>query len=58
MYILSIHIGHDGAFSIAKDNELLVHCQLDRLNRQKCLSVMGSNFFYYLSSLNIKFDKI
>jgi len=58
MYILSIHIGHDGAFSIAKDNELLVHCQLDRLSRQKCLPIMDSNFFYYLSSLDIKFDKI
>jgi len=58
MYILSVHIGHDGAFSISKDNQLLIHCQLDRLNRQKGLSSMGSNFFYYLDSLNIVFDKV
>ena len=56
MYIFSTHIGHDGAFSIAKDNELLVHCQFDRFNRQKGQETTCSNFFYYLSSLNIKFD--
>ena len=58
MYILSFHFGHDGAFSIAKNNKLLIHCQLDRFSRKKTEPVICSNLLYYLNSLNIKFDKI
>jgi|TARA_R100000081_G_C4805255_1_gene167033 predicted NodU family carbamoyl transferase len=58
MYILSIHLGHDGAFSISKNKELLVHCQLDRFNRIKHSPDFSGSFLYYLHSLKIKFDKI
>ena len=58
MYILSIHLGHDGAFSISKDKKLLVHCQLDRFNRMKHSTDFSGSFLYYLHSLKIKFDKI
>tara|TARA_R110000772_G_scaffold265819_1_gene387590 strand:- start:354 stop:1787 length:1434 start_codon:yes stop_codon:yes gene_type:complete len=58
MYILSIHLGHDGAFSISKDKKLLVHCQLDRFNRVKSMANFSRNFLYYLHSLKIKFDKV
>jgi len=58
MYILSLHLGHDGAFSISKDNDLLTHCQLDRFSRYKNHHSVSSEVFFYLHSLNIKFDVI
>jgi len=56
MHILSLHFGHDGAFSISKGNKLLQHCQLDRFNRIKHQSHLSGNLLYYLRSLNIKFS--
>ena len=56
MYILSIFFGHDGAFSIAKGYDLLIHCQLDRFNRLKHDFSLNGNLLIYLQSLNIKFD--
>jgi len=58
MYILSLHLGHDGAYSITKDNELIEHCQIDRFTKQKMQSYITGSLLYYLSSLNIHFDKI
>jgi predicted NodU family carbamoyl transferase len=58
MQILSIHLGHDGAFSISKDSELLVHCQLDRFTRLKTTGFLTADFYHYLSYLNMKFDFI
>ena len=58
MYILSLHLGHDGAYSITKDNELIEHCQIDRFTKQKMQSYITGSLLYYLSSLNIRFDKI
>lgn len=56
MYILSIHFGHDGAFSISKNNELLVHCQLDRFNRIKHSWELSNSVLIYLQSLKIVFN--
>ena len=58
MYILSIHLGHDGAYSITKDNELIEHCQIDRFTKQKMQAYITGSLLYHLSSLNIRFDKI
>jgi predicted NodU family carbamoyl transferase len=58
MYILSLHLGHDGAYTITKDNYLIEHCQVDRFTKQKTRSYITGSLFYHLSSLNIKFDII
>tara|TARA_R100001086_G_scaffold68212_2_gene32218 strand:- start:589 stop:2010 length:1422 start_codon:yes stop_codon:yes gene_type:complete len=58
MHILSIYFGHDGAFSIAKDNNLIMHCQLDRFNRVKHSCELPGHVLIYLQSLNIIFDFI
>ena len=56
MYILSIHFGHDGAFSISKNNELLMHCQLDRFNRVKHSCKLSNSVLIYFQSLKIIFN--
>ena len=56
MHILSIHFGHDGAFSISKNNKLLMHCQLDRFNRIKHHSKLSNSLLIYLQSLKIVFN--
>ena len=56
MHILSIYFGHDGAFSIAQGNKLLMHCQLDRFNRIKHSFQLSNSLLAYLQSLNIIFN--
>jgi predicted NodU family carbamoyl transferase len=58
MHILSIYLAHDGAFSIAKDHDLLIHCQLDRFNRIKHSCEISGSLLIYLQSLNIVFDVV
>jgi predicted NodU family carbamoyl transferase len=56
MYILSLHLGHDGAYTIIKDNQIIEHCQVDRFTKQKMQSYITGSLLYHLSSLDIKFD--
>tara|TARA_R110000782_G_scaffold28225_1_gene71009 strand:+ start:70 stop:1692 length:1623 start_codon:yes stop_codon:yes gene_type:complete len=58
MNILSIHTSHDGAISIARDNELIVHCEISRFSKFKRLPIPSYNLFKAIASLNLVFDVV
>ena len=58
MNILSIHTSHDGAISIAKENELIVHCELSRFSKFKRLPIPSYSLFKAIASLDLVFDVV
>ena len=58
MNILTIHASHDGAITIAQDNDLIVHSQSDRFSKFKRFPIPSFELIERINELNIKFDKI
>lgn len=58
MNIIAIHAAHDGAVSIAKDNKLIVHAQIDRFNNLVASAMPCSKIFKRIKKLNLIFDVV
>lgn len=58
MNILAIHLGHDGAVSIVKDNQLIVHQQIDRFSKMKHRYEVEFSLVKKIKELDIEFDNI
>jgi len=58
MNILTINTSHDGSITIACDNELIVHQQIDRYNGIKNTTFPNIKIIEKIKELNIKFDLI
>jgi len=58
MNVLSVYCSHTGAISISKDNELLVHIEISRINRFKHVSWPDNSLIKKINELNVPFDQI
>lgn len=58
MNILTINTSHDGAITIACDNELIVHQQIDRYSQIKNTTFPNLKIIEKIKELNINFDLI
>jgi len=58
MNVLSVYCSHTGAISISKDNELLVHIEISRINRFKNVPWPDSYLIKKINELNVPFDHI
>tara|TARA_B100000035_G_scaffold110211_2_gene93585 strand:+ start:5871 stop:7238 length:1368 start_codon:yes stop_codon:yes gene_type:complete len=53
VYILSLHLSHEGCATYIKDNEIIFHTQLDRYNRFKNTTVPSKAFLDIIKSIEI-----
>jgi carbamoyltransferase len=58
MNILTLHYGHSGSITISKDNELIVHTELERFSKIKYGANFTLNLIEKINELNICFDLI
>lgn len=58
MNVLTIHHGHSGSITISKDNELIVHTELERFSKLKYSDEFTFNLIKKINNLNIYFDLI
>jgi carbamoyltransferase len=56
--ILTLHLGHNGSISISKNNNLIVHTELERYNKKKFSDEFTQNLIEKINNLNILFDLI
>ena len=58
MNVLTIHHGHNGSITISKDNELIVHTELERFSKIKYGHDFTLDLVEKINKLNIYFDLI
>jgi carbamoyltransferase len=58
MNILSIYTSHDGAITVSKDNELIVHCEISRFNKFKHSPLPNYEIIKKIAELGIVFDVV
>ena len=58
MNILAIHTSHDGAITVVKDDQFLLHAQIDRFNHILSSAIPSKKLLIQIKSLKIKFDRL
>lgn len=58
MNVLSIYTSHDGAISVSKNNELIVHCEISRFNKFKHSPLPNYEIIKKIAELGIVFDVV
>ena len=58
MNVLSIYTSHNGAISVSKDNELIVHCEISRFNKFKHSPLPNYEIIKKIAELGIVFDVV
>jgi carbamoyltransferase len=58
MSFLFIHASHDGAITIVKDKQIVVHTQIERFNRFKHTSFPSKLLIDCINNLNLNFKEI
>ena len=58
MNVLTIHHGHSGSITISKDNQLIVHTELERFSKLKYSDEFTFDLIKKINNLNIYFDLI
>ena len=58
MNVLTIHCGHSGSITISKDNELIVHTELERFSKFKYSDIVAFDLIKKINELDIFFNLI
>ena len=58
MNILAIHTSHDGAITVVKDDQFILHAQIDRFNHILSSAIPSKKLLIQIKSLKIKFDRL
>lgn len=58
MNYLFIHGSHDGTVTVVKDNEIIVHTQIERFNRFKHTTFPSRSLIDCINNLDLRFDEI
>ena len=56
MNILAMHTSHDGAITVVKDDQFVLHTQIDRFNHILSSAVPSHSLLIKIKKLKIKFD--